>query len=99
MLFPILTCRGSSPRGVATLNKACYDSYQASQILTRSVPHAPTSPPPDEPSCTTYESILTTPTPTPTDITDFNQLVKVVVCDVEGNNTEVENTADDVSLT
>ena len=96
MLFPILTCRASSPRGVATLNKACYNSYKLSQILTHSVPHPPTTPPPDEP--TTYESVLTTPTPTPTKITNFNPGVRIVVWDVEGNNTEVEDTAGDVSF-
>ena len=100
MLFPIVTYRGSSPRGVVISNKACYDPYQVSQILTRFVPYPPTSPPPDEPTCTStsYESILTTRTPTPMDITDFNQGVTIVVCDVEGMNTEVDDTADDASF-
>ena len=64
------------------------------------MPHPPTSPPPDEPTCTstTYESILTTRTPSPLDITDFNQGITIVVCDVEEMNTEVEETADNVSF-
>ena len=89
----ILTCRESISKRVASSNKACYDSDRLSPILALFMPRPPNTPPPDEP--TTYESVLTTPTPT--DITDFNEDVTIVVCDVEGNNTVFEDTAGDVS--
>ena len=86
-----MTCRGSIPGTVATSSKACFDSFQLSPSL---FPHPPNAPPPDEP--TTYESVLTTPTPT--DITDFHEDGIMVVHNVGQDDTEFENTTEDVSF-
>ena len=87
------TCRGSIPKRVAISIKACYDSDRLSPILACFMPRLPNTPPPDEP--TAYESVLTTPTPI--DITDFNEDVTIAVWDVEENNTVLEDAAGEVS--
>ena len=91
----ILMFRASISGGVATSSKACYDSYQLSEILAHFIPRPPRTPPPDEP--TIYESVLTTPTPP--DVTDFNEDVTIFMSDSELYNTVFEDTADSVSLT
>ena len=98
MLPPILLCRASSPRKVATTFSDHNNFYKVSPALGYSFPHPPNTPPPTD-EATTYESVLTcTPTPTPMHVTHYNPMVTVVVSDVDGRNTELENTADDVSF-
>ena len=93
-LFIIMTCR-NKPRGVSTTNKVRYDCCQLSPVLAHFVPHSLDTPPPPEKS-TTYESVLTTSTPT--DITDFDQDVTIVVCNVKGDDTAVEDNMEEDSL-
>ena len=93
-LFTIMAYR-NSPRGFTISNKVQCDSHQLSPVLSHFVPHPPDTPPPPDKS-TTYESML--PTSTPTDITEFVQGVTIVVCNVEGDDTAVEDNTEDDSL-
>ena len=95
MLLMIITCRNRPGGGVATVNEIRYDGCGLSPVLVCFLPRPPDSPPPPDES-TTYESVLTTSTPT--DITDFNEDV-TIVCDVKGDDTAVEDNTEDDSLT
>ena len=66
MLLSILIFKGSSARcrEAATSKKGCKNGYQPSPIRSHFVSRPPNTPPPDE--CTTYKSVLTTLTATPT---------------------------------
>ena len=95
-LITIMTHRKSS-RAVATMNKVHHHSpRRLSPLLAHFLPHLPDTPPPPDES-TTYESVLTTSTPT--DITDFDHDVTIVVRDVRGDDTAVEDNTEDDSLT
>ena len=98
MLPPILLCRASSPKKVANSMKDYNKFYEVPPALGHSFSRQPNTPPPTD-EATTYESVLTcTPTPTPTHVTHYNPMVTVVVSDLDGRNTELENSADDVSI-
>ena len=98
MLPSIPLCRASSPRKVANSIRDYNNLDKIPPALSHSFPHPPNTPPPTD-EATTYESVLIcTPTPTPMDITNCNPVVTVVVSNVDGKNTELENPADDVSF-
>ena len=90
-----MICR-KSPRGLAPSNKAHLDSpCQLSPALPFLVSH-PSNTPPFSDESTTYESVLTTSTPT--DITDLNEDVTIAVCDSEDDDVAMEDNMEDDSL-
>ena len=93
-MFTILPYRNSH-RGLTSSNKAYNNSQRLSPVLTHIVPPPPGTPPPPDES-TTYESVLTTSTPT--DITQFNDDVTIDVSNVEGDDTAFKNSAEDYSF-
>ena len=85
-----MTCRNSPE--TATMKKGHRDSHQLFPVFAHFVPH----PPDTHDKSTTYKSVHTTLTPT--DITDLNDNVTIVMCNDAGDHTAVEDNVDD-SLT
>ena len=82
----------------AAISKDAYINYcyQPSPIHYHFTPRPPSTVPSD--LCTTYESVLTTPTATPSHRTNLSHGVKIVVSDVEGCTINAKGTAEDASF-